>query len=336
MVALAARDSERVLRFVAEAEKLGGDDPFTPRFLEALGTLIPADWIGYEERDFARSECLVSYDFPAFEDVYGGLEFDVCAAREENPLRRHHLDGHFEATRLLDLLPPQALRRTRYHGLVLAPLGVTDILTVAIPSHPSRSKRFLFDRKGGSFSQRDRYLLDALQPHLGRVWRTARTRRRLRAALATLASASEQDPRGLIVVTPDGRIDFASPPARRLIREHFAMPPEGELPPTLAQWLHSDSPMLTRQFADRCLTIERSGDTLLLEEVRDEPGLTPREHQILTLVAQGKTNPQIAEILWIAPRTVRKHLENIYAKLGVHTRTAAVTRLLGILEDETE
>jgi DNA-binding CsgD family transcriptional regulator len=53
-------------------------------------------------------------------------------------------------------------------------------------------------------------------------------------------------------------------------------------------------------------------------------GLTPREHQILTLVAEGKTNGHIADELGIARGTVRRHLENSYAKLGVHTRTAAV------------
>jgi DNA-binding CsgD family transcriptional regulator len=62
-----------------------------------------------------------------------------------------------------------------------------------------------------------------------------------------------------------------------------------------------------------------------------EPGLTPRESEILEWVARGKTNPEIAEILLIAPTTVRRHLENVYAKLDVHTRTAAVTRHLGLL-----
>jgi DNA-binding CsgD family transcriptional regulator len=45
------------------------------------------------------------------------------------------------------------------------------------------------------------------------------------------------------------------------------------------------------------------------------------------LVAQGNTNREIAESLWIAPTTVRRHLENIYDKLGVRTRTAAAARL---------
>jgi DNA-binding CsgD family transcriptional regulator len=53
-------------------------------------------------------------------------------------------------------------------------------------------------------------------------------------------------------------------------------------------------------------------------------GLTARERQILELVAEGRTNREIAEALWISAGTVRRHLENAYAKLGVHTRMAAV------------
>lgn len=52
--------------------------------------------------------------------------------------------------------------------------------------------------------------------------------------------------------------------------------------------------------------------------------LTAREHQILELVAEGKTNDEIATVLWLSRGTVRKHLENTFEKLGVHTRTAAV------------
>lgn len=63
-------------------------------------------------------------------------------------------------------------------------------------------------------------------------------------------------------------------------------------------------------------------------------GLTAREREILSLLMRGNTNREIAEILWIAPATVRKHLENVFAKLGVHTRTGAVTRFLGVLADE--
>ena len=55
--------------------------------------------------------------------------------------------------------------------------------------------------------------------------------------------------------------------------------------------------------------------------------VTAREREVLELVREGLTNAEIARTLWVAPGTVRRHLENAYAKLGVHTRTAAVARL---------
>lgn len=61
--------------------------------------------------------------------------------------------------------------------------------------------------------------------------------------------------------------------------------------------------------------------------------LTPREMDVLEWVARGKTNRDVAEILGMSPRTVNKHLEHIYEKLGVETRTAAVAqfgRLAGL------
>ena len=51
--------------------------------------------------------------------------------------------------------------------------------------------------------------------------------------------------------------------------------------------------------------------------------LTPRETDVLAWVAKGKTNRDIGEILGMSPRTVNKHLEHIYVKLGVETRSAA-------------
>jgi DNA-binding CsgD family transcriptional regulator len=56
--------------------------------------------------------------------------------------------------------------------------------------------------------------------------------------------------------------------------------------------------------------------------------LTRREGEVLLWVAQGKTNTEIGTILGLSPRTVQKHLEHIFEKLGVETRTAAVTLAL--------
>jgi DNA-binding CsgD family transcriptional regulator len=60
--------------------------------------------------------------------------------------------------------------------------------------------------------------------------------------------------------------------------------------------------------------------------------LTAREREILIWVSRGKTNSEVAAILLISASTVRKHLENIYAKLGVSNRAGAVGVLLGVVE----
>ena len=61
-----------------------------------------------------------------------------------------------------------------------------------------------------------------------------------------------------------------------------------------------------------------------------EAPLTPREREVLRYVAGGKTDRDIGDILAISRRTVHKHLQRIYEKLGVETRTAAVVRAIGL------
>ena len=61
-------------------------------------------------------------------------------------------------------------------------------------------------------------------------------------------------------------------------------------------------------------------------------GLTRREAEILIWIARGKTNNEVAALLYISPLTVKKHLEHIYQKLGVESRTEAVSRALEIFD----
>jgi DNA-binding CsgD family transcriptional regulator len=68
----------------------------------------------------------------------------------------------------------------------------------------------------------------------------------------------------------------------------------------------------------------------LLTHSNSALGLTRREIEVLSWVAAGKTNAETAELLSIAPGTVKKHLDHIYGKLGVGTRTEAVVRAMGI------
>jgi DNA-binding CsgD family transcriptional regulator len=70
----------------------------------------------------------------------------------------------------------------------------------------------------------------------------------------------------------------------------------------------------------RLLEGEIDDDRTLLKQ---KLTVTLREAEVLLWIARGKSNRDIAEILKLSPRTVNKHLEQIYAKLGVENRTAA-------------
>lgn len=76
-------------------------------------------------------------------------------------------------------------------------------------------------------------------------------------------------------------------------------------------------------------TMRRRGPAVGAEPTQLEAlGLTPREAEILLWVSQGKTNPEIAMILGIGLTTVKKHLEAVFAKLGVENRTSAAALAL--------
>lgn len=65
---------------------------------------------------------------------------------------------------------------------------------------------------------------------------------------------------------------------------------------------------------------------LAVKRAAARAALTPRERDVLDMVARGATNAAVADALIVSPGTVKKHLDNIYAKLGVTSRTAAADR----------
>ncbi|HWV47939.1 MAG TPA: response regulator transcription factor, partial [Microbacterium sp.] len=73
--------------------------------------------------------------------------------------------------------------------------------------------------------------------------------------------------------------------------------------------------------------------TRMREDAAVKPQLSPRELEVLRLVAAGRSNPEIARELYIGEATVKTHLLHVFEKLGVSDRTRAVTLALelGIL-----
>jgi DNA-binding NarL/FixJ family response regulator len=93
---------------------------------------------------------------------------------------------------------------------------------------------------------------------------------------------------------------------------------------------HSISAYIEKQAFDRAAFRRVVEETRLTHHSLSElSALTDREHEVLDLLAQGLTNKEIAEKLYITTNTVKRHLKAIFEKLGVHTRSAATAKATG-------
>ncbi len=135
---------------------------------------------------------------------------------------------------------------------------------------------------------------------------------------------------------------WQTPLARRWLPQYFDAPAD-VVPQALLDWLRPAlegrelRPLATVQGArqlvatlqgrtaddDWLVVLREVSDAATVEATMQAFGLTLRESEVLYWVAKGKTNRDIGDILGSSPATVKKHLERIYEKLGVETRTAA-------------
>jgi DNA-binding NarL/FixJ family response regulator len=182
-----------------------------------------------------------------------------------------------------------------------------------------------------------------MQVHL----QSARERRQTRNALDAFGYAS------ITVRVSDGKLMWQTPLARELLLTYYGTSaPLTPLP--VINWLRrhvgepqgqpvqTEPPRLSLELGPKRLTFrlhqqigdsEGGGDWLIImQEVSDESvieamalsfKLTPKEAEVLYWVVKGKINRDIGDIVGSSPMTVKKHLERVFAKLGVETRTAA-------------
>ena len=154
----------------------------------------------------------------------------------------------------------------------------------------------------------------------------------------------------VIAMTPrDGKIVWQTPLARTLMQGYAA---DAELPAWLqaTQLAHSQGqshPPLTlvrgsrrlifsaAEFSENeqwMIVLREESDTAQIEKLMATFKLTQRESEVLNWVIKGKTNRDIGDILGTSPRTVNKHLEHVFVKLGVETRTSAASVALAKME----
>ena len=354
MTRLGNVDLEGALRFVREAHAQPGVDPFPAHVLELLRRLVGSEQATFCESDLVHKRlrwCAFAHEdgrFGAGDGEDEPEEWNTFWRLEgEHPLcQAMTAGGRFDAMKISDFLTRRQWHRTTiyndyYRGFLL---GMEYEIEIGITSPLDHRKALVFQSARRDFTERDRALLNLLAPHFAQLDHASIAHRAGALGLIELQGSDPDTLRAILLPDRAGHeIDAATDHARRLLETYFAGASAIRLPAALSGWLEQTrtsqrSPQLDREAAPELkvsgsagvLTIERAriGETevLVLKEsiAPTQPLLTAREREVLDLVARGKRNSDIAQDLWVSPSTVRKHLENIYEKLGVSTRTAAV------------
>ncbi|HZZ43510.1 MAG TPA: helix-turn-helix transcriptional regulator [Tepidisphaeraceae bacterium] len=350
---LRTNDLEAILEC---AHKLYGHDDFATfpqALIEAVPAVLPGEYTGYTEVDPTNQKVPRAVIEP------GGLDIPKLTKIMEPFVHQHPVimycqkTGDGTAHQISDFLSQEDYHRLELYQEFYRPLGVDDQLSITLPAPTGTIIGLSISRASWRFPERERQILNALRPHLLQAYRNAALKAQLMAASQAAHGALDRLPLGVIHLNAGLQATLITAPARRLLEAYY---PGGGFPDEVMDYARSLAPFGAGSMGAAPMTIRRDRSYLVVQALKpdgrdqsaltllltDHPaapprpgtararefGLTPREAEVLDWLAEGKTNPEIAAILKISPRTVQKHLEHAFQKLSVETRSAALLRLL--------
>jgi DNA-binding CsgD family transcriptional regulator len=355
MSRLTHRQYARLLTFLQDLYIIRNQTEFISHVLQSLHAIIKCDLISYTEIDFKNESVMYNWgpDNPTLrESLRPALE----RTGYQHPAVPYLLKTNGEqSVQISDFVSQRVYKKLDIYQDFFRHVDTNYQVATLITVSPSFMVPVCFNRKHRDFSKDDRAQLDLLRLHLVQASGNAQGITHMQNQLNILNQTMEVSHQALISVTDSGRIRFMTPHAMRLLTRYgVSTHKTGDwLPTRLRDWLGHElarlaSPTLVPippqplhiQGAEGILKIhflqKDSHLLLLINEqftrlsVADfaQFGLSRRETEILRWVAQGKTNPEIGTILSISPRTVQKHLERVYNRLGVENRHAAMRMAL--------
>ena len=346
---LAHRDIRALVECVTEICALHDLDAFRDHVLRAVSKVVPVELITYTELGL-RGQLTTRVVHPA-----GFITADRARAFEHYK-REHPLIWHFSehpqarVAKISDFLTQREFHRLGLYNEFFRKIGVEHQIVIGLPAPSPRVGGVALSRRGPDFTERDRMLLSVLQPHIVQAHHNAESFSRVKREATLVLAGLEEIGRGIVWLGPDGGVRLATRLARQWLTTYFGRTAlrARRLPEALRRWVRLQAatasgssgilsprkPLVVEGKQIRLivrLIPAHGGSLLLLEQQRTvlqpeslEPlGLSRREAEVLAWVAQGKTDTDIGAILMLSPRTVAKHLEHIYDRLGVENRSAA-------------
>ena len=348
---LGHQDIRLLSDFLRELYALRSWDDLTTHIVGAIPSLIPTDICSYNEMNSRRRRATFKIwppdrsMIPDAPEIFGKY---LC----QHPVVTHiEHTKDFTSRKITDFVTQRQFRTTALFNELYRPLQIPYCMGAGLTLNSDCLVGLGLNRSGRDFTAAESAILELLRPHIVQAFGNADAVTKMREELSALDRAMEEMDRALLALTPQGRIQWATPRAHRLLTTYGLQSNRrsDRLSGSLREWVSQQSaglkspsdlplPLAPLSFVrnDRTLTIRLVQDgprrLLFLDETRTtfplealaSLGLSRRETEILGWVAQGKTNPEIGTILGISHRTVQKHLERIYVRLGVENRHAAM------------
>lgn len=326
MQRLRQADVQALLGVVHEWNAARSTDELEALAIRGLARLVRCDAVGWNQIDVAGRTVRATTDPPDY--ITDRALAHLGRLIGQNPIVTHYaMHPSGAPVAISDFLSVAAYERLELYVDVYRPLGVADQLACAVQTG-ALVTGIALNRSRRSFSDRDRTMLELVRPHLTQAYANVRAAEATRERLDLLERGLEEHGWGIALLR-EGHVVPMSREAERVLR-HWSPDPS---------LLTETRPIVLEDEGARLTLRRAAGDAamLLLDETRTAPdparvrelGLTVREGEILALAADGLSDAAVAERLVVSVRTVEKHLENAYRKLGVTDRRQAVARVLG-------
>jgi DNA-binding CsgD family transcriptional regulator len=345
MIRLSCRDLEACSNAVRDLYAESVLESFPRRALEILSRLVPVEYVSYNEVGLQPRELAVEY-----------LPKQPDAARLL-PQLATHFDTHplvasiysMRPRRIIDVTSVRQFRETPVFREYYRFINVTNQMIFGVGDGRNSRIVIALNRTRRCFSEREQGVVAFLSPHLGQAYHNARANAQLATEISEIGHGLAALERAVVFATTDGRIIWCTDLAREWLLELF--------PDSAKSGMHLPQPFVSRmsslepssgerrksffdlqipsgpeqQLTARCVTTSPGKFIVVLERERTaigatlahSLGLTGREGEILFWISEAKTDRDIAMILGISPRTVHKHVEHLFNKLGINTRAAA-------------
>jgi len=324
--------------------------------LTGLLRLIDCELLGYNEIEARSNRTLVV--IKPFAPVVLALCPEFEAHAEEQPQLRHfRLTQDTSCYQTTDLIPHRQFRELGLYRDFYRHIEAEHQLTCII-SEPGAGLDIgiVLNRKLKGFSGREQSMLNLLRPHLVQAHRNMLAANGTRDREQFLAGGLAALRAGVARLDAEERVHWLTSRAEDCLRCYFppGLTPSAFLPEPLRRWARQKrqelqggavpnapvAPLVVAQEQGRLLVYYYAAPDgparLVFQEERParrqtavrDLGLTRREAEVAHWIVEGKTTPEIGILLGASTRTVHKHVQHIFEKLGVQTRSAAVREML--------